>query len=100
MVCYFSDRIYEIITELLLLKLGGYRCCHGGSPLGRTAELLLRWAQMGAFNTLMENGGDNEHRPWMFDDTNTTLSAHPRLFCEAQYSVACYTVRSLTHAST
>lgn len=57
--------------------LGGYRCCNGGNPpLGRTAELLIRWAQMGAFNSLMENGGDNEHRPWMFDDTNTTLSAH------------------------
>lgn len=79
----------------------GYRCCGGAPPpLGRTVELFTRWYQMGAFVPLMENGGDNEHRPWMFDDTNTTLSTHPRLFCEAQYSVACYTVRSLTHAST
>ena len=45
--------------------IGGYR---GGNdpPLGRSAQELIRWAQVGAFNPLMENGGDNEHRPWMF----------------------------------
>jgi alpha-glucosidase len=30
--------------------------------------LFIRWAQLGAFSPLMENGGNKEHRPWMFDD--------------------------------
>lgn len=34
---------------------------------GRSKELLIRWAQMGAFCPIMENGGNGEHRPWMFD---------------------------------
>lgn len=45
--------------------IGGYRT--GKGPLGRTGELLLRWASVGAFCSLMENGGDKEHRPWKFD---------------------------------
>jgi alpha-glucosidase (family GH31 glycosyl hydrolase) len=37
-------------------------------PLGRSKEVLLRWAQMGALMPLMENGGSGEHRPWAFDE--------------------------------
>ena len=46
--------------------IGGYRT--GPGVLGRTKELFIRWAQLGAFSPLMENGGNKEHRPWMFDD--------------------------------
>ena len=46
--------------------IGGYRS--GEGDLGRTKELLIRWAQLGAFSPLMENGGNKEHRPWVFDD--------------------------------
>ena len=52
--------------------IGGYR--EGKGQLGRTKELLIRWAQLGAFSPLMENGGNKEHRPWMFD--NQTLAIY------------------------
>ncbi|ELR16305.1 glycosyl hydrolase, family 31 protein [Acanthamoeba castellanii str. Neff] len=55
--------------------IGGFRA-HGPPPFGRTKELFLRWAQMGAFTPLMENGGDNQHRPWMFDNTNQTVDIY------------------------
>ncbi len=45
--------------------IGGFRTTE--SELGRTKELLIRWAQMGALMPLMENGGSGEHRPWIFD---------------------------------
>ena len=54
--------------------IGGYRS--GSGKLGRTKELLIRWAQLGAFSPLMENGGDKEHRPWEFDSTNQTLDIY------------------------
>jgi alpha-glucosidase (family GH31 glycosyl hydrolase) len=50
--------------------IGGYRS--GSGPLGRSRELFLRWAQIGAFSPLMENGGNKEHRPWMFSQPNET----------------------------
>jgi len=46
----------------------------GKGILGRTKQLLIRWAQLGAFSPLMENGGNQEHRPWMFD--NQTLEIY------------------------
>ena len=49
----------------------------GEGKLGRTKELLIRWAQLGAFSPLMENGGNKEHRPWAFD--NETLDIYKQL---------------------
>jgi alpha-glucosidase (family GH31 glycosyl hydrolase) len=46
--------------------IGGYR--EDGSALGRSREVFLRWAGVGAFSPVMENGGRGEHRPWAFDD--------------------------------
>ena len=54
--------------------IGGYR--GGNGTLGRTKELFIRWSQLGAFSPLMENGGNNEHRPWMFDSNNQTLDIY------------------------
>ena len=54
--------------------IGGYRS--GAGILGRSKQLLVRWAQLGAFSPLMENGGNKEHRPWLFDSTNETLSIY------------------------
>jgi len=41
--------------------IGGYR-----AP-GPEKEVFIRWAQFGSLCPFMENGGHNEHRPWMFD---------------------------------
>ncbi|MCF8278106.1 MAG: T9SS type A sorting domain-containing protein [Flavobacteriales bacterium] len=46
--------------------IGGYRE-DDNYPGGRSKELFIRWAQLGTFSGLMENGGGGEHRPWMFD---------------------------------
>ncbi len=51
--------------------IGGYREDNDNAPYGRSKELLIRWAQLGAFCPIMENGGGGEHRPWMFDNGNT-----------------------------
>lgn len=45
--------------------IGGYR--EEPVPNGRAKDVFVRWAQLGAFSPLMENGGGGEHRPWMFD---------------------------------
>ncbi|CAI8035554.1 Myogenesis-regulating glycosidase [Geodia barretti] len=58
--------------------IGGYRS--GSGSLGRTKELFIRWAQLGAFSPLMENGGNMEHRPWKFDTTNQTLDIYRNWF--------------------
>jgi alpha-glucosidase (family GH31 glycosyl hydrolase) len=56
--------------------IGGYRS-DDSEPLKRSKELFIRWAQLGAFCGLMENGGGGEHRPWIFDDQ--TLSIYKNL---------------------
>ena len=43
--------------------VGGY---FGDGP--RDRELFVRWAQLGALSPIMENGGQGEHRPWMYGD--------------------------------
>ena len=51
--------------------IGGYR--EDGSDLGRTKQVFIRWAQLGALNPVMENGGGGEHRPWAFDEQTTDI---------------------------
>ena len=60
--------------------IGGYRSGN------RTKDLFIRWAQLGAFCPLMENGGNGEHRPWMFDNTNQTLNIY-RTFVDIHYEL-------------
>ena len=52
--------------------IGGYRE-DKTYPTSRSKELFIRWAQLGAFCPLMENGGGGEHRPWMFDDETNDI---------------------------
>lgn len=71
--------------------IGGYRSgdCH--CPLGRSVELFIRWYQLGAFSSLMENGGNNEHRPWEFDQPNSTnITDNYRLFVETHMQLVPY----------
>jgi alpha-glucosidase (family GH31 glycosyl hydrolase) len=73
--------------------IGGYRSGDGKEPLGRSRELFLRWAQLGAFCSLMENGGNHEHRPWMFDQHfrsgNDTVNIY-RKFVHAHHELIPY----------
>ncbi|HOY63105.1 MAG: Alpha-xylosidase [bacterium ADurb.Bin236] len=48
--------------------IGGY---HGDEKI--TKELLLRWAQFGALNPLMENGGHGAHFPWLHDEETIAI---------------------------
>jgi alpha-D-xyloside xylohydrolase len=51
--------------------IGGYRT--DGSELGRSKDVFIRWAQLGALSAIMENGGAGEHRPWMFDEETASI---------------------------
>lgn len=52
--------------------IGGYRT-EDHLEAGRTKELFLRWAQVGAFSPVMENGGGGEHWPWRFDQETVDI---------------------------
>jgi alpha-glucosidase (family GH31 glycosyl hydrolase) len=70
--------------------IGGFR-----SDGNKYKDVFIRWAQLGAFCPVMENGGDGEHRPWMYDDE--TLDVYrkfvflhheliPYIYSQAAYS--------------
>ena len=61
---YFSDQYGYLGFGS---DIGGYRTDATYPATGRSETLFIRWAQLGAFCGLMENGGGGEHRPWMFD---------------------------------
>jgi len=68
---YYSDQ-YGFLS--FGSDIGGYRSDEQTYPgLGRSKELFIRWAQLGALSPLMENGGGGEHRPWMFDEETTNI---------------------------
>ena len=48
--------------------IGGFR----SGPAKNPKDVFLRWAQLGAFTPIMENGGGGEHRPWMYDEPGQT----------------------------
>ncbi len=62
--------------------IGGYR--EDGSELGRSKEVLIRWAQLGAFSPIMENGGGGAHEPWRFDEETVEIY---RDFVELHYAL-------------
>ncbi len=53
--------------------IGGYRTDDTYGAVGRSKQLFIRWAQLGTFCGLMENGGGGEHRPWMFDQQTNDI---------------------------
>ena len=65
--------------------IGGYRT--DDSELGREKEPFIRWAQMGAFSPVMENGGAGAHWPWQFDEETVSIY---RDFVNIHYSILEY----------
>jgi alpha-D-xyloside xylohydrolase/trinucleotide repeat-containing gene 6 protein len=49
---------------------GGYR---GNGPSHVAKDLFLRWAALNAMMPVFENGGDNRHCPWEFDDETVEI---------------------------
>ena len=75
----------------------GYR--KGPGLFGRTTELFTRWFQMGAFVPLMENGGEEEHRPWKFDtDGSTVVTDTYRRFTHAHVELTPYLLTTGTES--
>ncbi|KAG2392367.1 hypothetical protein C9374_012619 [Naegleria lovaniensis] len=62
--------------------IGGYR---GGQK--RELAVFIRWFQMGAFNSLMENGGDGPHEPWNYDDATTNVTSIYRKYVHIHYEL-------------
>jgi alpha-glucosidase (family GH31 glycosyl hydrolase) len=70
--------------------IGGFRY-HGE----KYKDVFIRWAQLGAFCPIMENGGNGEHRPWMYDDETLGIyrkfvflhhALIPYIYSQAAYS--------------
>ncbi len=70
--------------------IGGFR-----SDDNMYKDVFIRWAQLGAFCPVMENGGGGEHRPWMFDEETLDIyrdyailhtSLIPYIYSSAAYS--------------
>lgn len=71
--------------------IGGFRSDMQAYPgLGRPKDAFIRWAQLGAFSPVMENGGGGEHRPWMFDQETTDIY---RTFVQIHYALIPYLMR-------
>lgn len=80
MVAALNNMYQSDVNNYLVVgsDIGGYR----EEPVtnGRDKNLFIRWAQLGAFSPLMENGGGGEHRPWVFDQqTNEIYNKFVRL---------------------
>ena len=69
--------------------IGGYRE-EDGVDGGRRKEPFLRWAQLGAFSPVMENGGGGRHEPWFFDEETVTIY---RDLVEMHYALLPYLMR-------
>ena len=67
---YFSDQYGYLGFGS---DIGGYRTDANYPVTGRSQTLFTRWAELGAFCGLMENGGGGEHRPWMFDQQTSDI---------------------------
>ena len=71
--------------------IGGFRTDKQAWPeLGRPKDAFIRWAQLGAFSPIMENGGGGEHRPWMFDEETTSIY---REFVQIHYALIPYLMK-------
>jgi len=76
--------------------IGGFRSGKTGA-YDPPKDVFIRWAQLGAFCPIMENGGGGEHRPWMLDGSGETAAIYkkftllhhaliPYIYSQAAYS--------------
>jgi alpha-glucosidase (family GH31 glycosyl hydrolase) len=72
--------------------IGGYRGADGGS----IKDVFIRWAQLGAFVPLMENGGGGTHSPWLYDEETTDIY---RKFVNEHYRLGSYLHTTGTYAA-
>lgn len=84
----FTSSLYNFVSYGS--DIGGFR-----SDDRQHKDVFIRWAQLGAFCPVMENGGGGEHRPWMFDGQTldiyrkfTVLHTEliPYIYSQAAYS--------------
>jgi len=70
--------------------IGGFR----SGPADDPEDVFVRWAQLGAFCPVMENGGGGEHRPWVYDekrdDGETYVTDIYRKFTKLHYELIPY----------
>ena len=64
--------------------IGGYRTAEDGS---NDRYVFTRWAQLGAFVPLMENGGGGIHKPWEYDEEVSDIY---RKFVTEHYRLSSY----------
>jgi len=61
-------------------------------------DVFVRWAQLGAFSTIMNNGGGGEHRPWKYDEARAdgkhTVTDIYRKFTKLHYELIPYMASS------
>jgi len=85
-----------------MLASSNYNFVSYGSDIGgfrsegeKYKDVFIRWAQLGAFCPVMENGGSGEHRPWMYDTETADVyrkfvNLHheliPYIYSQAAYS--------------
>jgi len=75
--------------------IGGYREDSNYPVNGRSKELFIRWAQLGAFSPIMENGGGGEHRPWQFDQQTVDIY---RTFVKLHHSLVPYLMQTASNS--
>jgi alpha-D-xyloside xylohydrolase len=62
---------------------------------GRDRLVFLRWAQLAAFNPVMENGGKGKHEPWFWGDDTTRIY---RQFVKLHHALLSYLMKHAKHA--
>ena len=83
--------------HLLVLFLRSANHTTAKSP--QSLELYSRWVQLGAASPLMENGGNNEHRPWMWDAPgSTTVTDMYRTLVSFHHSILPYLLTTGSNA--
>ncbi len=84
----FTSSLYNFVSYGS--DIGGFR-----SDGVQYKDVFVRWAQLGAFCPVMENGGGGEHRPWMFDGETVDIYRKyvllhneliPYIYSQAAYS--------------